>query len=79
MLRFRDEAFSTYYRDPSYLQMVDRTFGPETVKQINAMTGYQLERDLLSGRLDVPDTLLPREAPPATWQPVTESLQLIQR
>ncbi len=79
VLRFRDEAFSTYYRDPSYLQMVDRTFGPETVKQINAMTAYQLERDLLSGRLEVPDTLLPPEAPPATWQPVTESLQLIQR
>jgi anaerobic magnesium-protoporphyrin IX monomethyl ester cyclase len=78
VLQFRDEAFSSYYRDPSYLQMVDRTFGPETVQHINAMTAYQLERDLLSGRIDVPDTLLPPEAPAETWQPV-ESLQLIQR
>jgi hypothetical protein len=74
VLRFRDEAFLSYYRDPHYLQMIDRTFGPETVQHIQAMTGYRVERDLLTGRLQVGDTLLPAgEAPGAA------PLQLIQR
>jgi radical SAM superfamily enzyme YgiQ (UPF0313 family) len=55
VLRFRDEAFVRYYTNPRYLDMVERRFGPETVAHIRAMTGHGLERDLLSGRLPVPE------------------------
>ena len=61
VLRFRDEAFLNYYTNPQYLEMVGRRFGPETVAHIRDMTSYRLERDLLTGRLEVPPTLLPRE------------------
>jgi radical SAM superfamily enzyme YgiQ (UPF0313 family) len=59
VLRFRDEAFMSYYRDPDYLGMVEHRFGPETAAHIRDMTSYRLERDLLAGRLEVADTLLP--------------------
>jgi len=59
VLRFRDEAFLRYYTDPRYLTMVERRFGPETVAHIRQMTGYRLERDLLNGTMEVPDSLLP--------------------
>ncbi|MDB5308033.1 MAG: coproporphyrinogen oxidase [Gemmataceae bacterium] len=61
VLRFRDEAFQTYYTHPRYLEMVGRRFGAETVGHIRQMTGHRLERDLLTGKLEVPPTLLPRE------------------
>jgi radical SAM superfamily enzyme YgiQ (UPF0313 family) len=63
VLRFRDEAFYTYYTRPAYLEMVERRFGPEAVAQIRDMTRYRLERDLLTGRLDVPPVRLPAERP----------------
>jgi radical SAM superfamily enzyme YgiQ (UPF0313 family) len=59
VLRFRDEAFLTYYSDLRYLEMVGRRFGPETVEHICRMTAYRLRRDLLDGSLDVPEVLLP--------------------
>jgi radical SAM superfamily enzyme YgiQ (UPF0313 family) len=58
VLQFRDEAFQRYYTNPRYLEMIARRFGAETVEQIRQMTGYRLERDLLSGKMDVPLTLL---------------------
>jgi radical SAM superfamily enzyme YgiQ (UPF0313 family) len=61
VLRFRDEAFLTYYTSPRYLEMLGRRFGPDTVAQIREMTGHRLERDLLTGRLDVPAVTLPEE------------------
>ena len=61
VLRFRDEAFLRYYTNPRYLEMVGRRFGPETVEHIRQMTAYRLGRDLLSGTMDVPRTLLPAE------------------
>jgi radical SAM superfamily enzyme YgiQ (UPF0313 family) len=61
VLRFRDEAFLRYYTNPRYLDMLGRRFGPEAVAHVRHMTGHRLERDLLSGRLEVPATLLPRE------------------
>jgi radical SAM superfamily enzyme YgiQ (UPF0313 family) len=61
VLRFRDEAFIRYYTDPHYLNMIQRRFGPETVAQIRQMTEYTLERDLLTGALEVRCTLLPLE------------------
>jgi radical SAM superfamily enzyme YgiQ (UPF0313 family) len=61
VLRFRDAAFHTYYTDQRYLEMVGRKFGAETVEDIRRMTNARLERDLLTGKLEVPPTLLPRE------------------
>jgi anaerobic magnesium-protoporphyrin IX monomethyl ester cyclase len=59
VVRFRDRAFQSYYTDPRYLDMVQQRFGPETVAHIKEMTRYQIERDLLTGKLDVPDVTLP--------------------
>jgi len=47
VLRFRDEAFNTYFTSPSYLDMVERKFGRETLEHVRAMTGYKLRRKLL--------------------------------
>ncbi len=44
VLRFRDEAFHTYFTDASYLAMVGRKFGPETVAHIREMTAHRLVR-----------------------------------
>jgi radical SAM superfamily enzyme YgiQ (UPF0313 family) len=44
VLRFRDKAFQTYYRNPDYLAMIERKFGPETVEHLRTMTSKQLER-----------------------------------
>jgi radical SAM superfamily enzyme YgiQ (UPF0313 family) len=63
VLRFRDEAFQAYYSHPRYLGMVAKKFGMETVEGIRRMTAHRLDRDLLTGKLDVPPTLLPREEP----------------
>jgi radical SAM superfamily enzyme YgiQ (UPF0313 family)/nitrate reductase NapAB chaperone NapD len=76
VLRFRDEAFMRYYQDPGYLDMVERTFGADTVAHIRDMTSYRLERDLLAGRLEVADTLLPAADPAPGWQGVLERLSL---
>src|SRR5436305_2749230 len=65
VLRFRDEAFTRYYTDRGYLDMLGRRFGPEAVAHVQQMTGHRLERDLLSGRLDVPGVLMPADDPPA--------------
>jgi radical SAM superfamily enzyme YgiQ (UPF0313 family) len=59
VLRFRDEAFLRYYTSPRYLEMVGQRFGAETVQHIRHMTSYRLERDLLTGRLEVPPVTLP--------------------
>jgi radical SAM superfamily enzyme YgiQ (UPF0313 family) len=63
VLRFRDEAFQRYYTNPRYLGMIGLRFGPEAVAHVRQMTGYQLERDLLDGRMVVPPVLLPRTNP----------------
>jgi hypothetical protein len=44
VLRFRDEAFQTYYTHPPYLEMIERTFGPATVDEIRRMTDHRLTR-----------------------------------
>jgi radical SAM superfamily enzyme YgiQ (UPF0313 family) len=68
VLRFRDEAFLRYYGNPHYAEMVRRRFGEETVEHIRQMTSYRLERDLLTGKLEVPATLLPAEKPAPAWR-----------
>jgi anaerobic magnesium-protoporphyrin IX monomethyl ester cyclase len=62
VLRFRDQAFIAYHTSPSYLGMVERRFGAETVAHLRAMAAHTLERDLLTGKTPVPLTTLPREA-----------------
>lgn len=44
VLRFRDEAFHTYFSSPRYLEMIERKFGVETVEHIREMTSHRLER-----------------------------------
>ncbi len=61
VLRFRDEAFVSYYTNPHYLEVIGRRFGPEVMDGIRRMTAVTLERDLLSGKMQVPATLLPLE------------------
>ena len=76
VLRFRDEAFHSYYTSPSYLDMVDRKFGPAAVEHVRRMTTVRLERDLLAGKMDVTPTLLPKAAPAPRREP-TELLSLV--
>jgi radical SAM superfamily enzyme YgiQ (UPF0313 family) len=68
VLRFRDDAFLKYYTNHRYLDMVQRRFGDETVMHLRGMTAHRLERDLISGKLDVPLTTLPKEDPVAHLQ-----------
>ncbi|MBI1918310.1 MAG: radical SAM protein [Planctomycetes bacterium] len=58
VLRFRDQAFVRYFTNPPYLDMLRRRFGPETAAQVERMSSHRLERDLLTGKLAVPDVLL---------------------
>jgi radical SAM superfamily enzyme YgiQ (UPF0313 family) len=44
VLRFRDQAFQTYYSSPRYLDMIKGKFGPETVAHVQGMMGHKLER-----------------------------------
>jgi radical SAM superfamily enzyme YgiQ (UPF0313 family) len=44
VLRFRDEAFQTYFRHPRYLAFVESRFGPATRREIENMTAHRLER-----------------------------------
>lgn len=44
VLRFRDQAFQTFYSHPRYLALMERTFSPETLAHIAKMTQYRLER-----------------------------------
>jgi anaerobic magnesium-protoporphyrin IX monomethyl ester cyclase len=44
VLRFRDEAFHTYFSHPRYLEMVQRKFGDATVAHIREMASHRLER-----------------------------------
>jgi hypothetical protein len=76
VLLFRDEAFLKYYANPRYLEMVQRRFGPETVAHIKDMTSHRLERDLVTGRLNVPLTTLSQEASPPEVPPTLVQVQL---
>jgi len=47
VLKFRDEAFSRYFTNDSYLALVRRKFGEDVVSHIQSMTGIRLKRRLL--------------------------------
>jgi hypothetical protein len=44
VLKFRDEAFQTYFGAPRYLNMVEEKFGLETVAHLRQMTSHKLVR-----------------------------------
>ena len=48
VLRFRDEAWQTYFSNPSYLSMVERTFGPEQLGNIVELSKIKLKRKILA-------------------------------
>ena len=47
VLRFRDQAFHTYFTNLRYLKMIHKTFGQKVVEHIKEMTSYTLERKYL--------------------------------
>jgi len=47
VLRFRDEAFIRYFRNPRYLAMIENRFGTQTVQHIGEMLSKKLVRSLL--------------------------------
>ena len=55
VLKFRDEAFSTYFRNPKYQDMILRKFGPETLGHVRQMTKYRLKRDLVDAYFAPPE------------------------
>jgi radical SAM superfamily enzyme YgiQ (UPF0313 family) len=44
VLRFRDNAFKEYYKNPKYIKMIRGKFGPEIVKHINEMLKHEIHR-----------------------------------
>jgi radical SAM superfamily enzyme YgiQ (UPF0313 family) len=44
VLRFRDQAFHTYFTHPPYLDMIRTKFGAATVDHIRDMTAHRIER-----------------------------------
>ncbi len=44
VLRFRDDAFQTYFHHQPYLTMIGEKFGDETVAHIDEMAAHKLER-----------------------------------
>lgn len=45
VLKFRDEAFQTYFANPRYLDMVKLKFGEPTVQHIQEMASHKLVRE----------------------------------
>ncbi len=44
VLRFRDQAFQTYFTSPRYLELVRQKFGDDTVAHVRQMASHTLER-----------------------------------
>lgn len=47
VLKFRDDAWRTYFTNPRYLGSVEKTFGPQQRKNVEAMASIRLKRKLL--------------------------------
>ena len=47
VLKFRDEAWQTYFSDPRYLDLVARKFGAQERKNVEDMASIRLKRRLL--------------------------------
>lgn len=48
VLSFRDSAFLKYFQAPSFIEMIRRKFGEETVKHIEEMCNHKLHRQIAS-------------------------------
>jgi len=57
VLRFRDDAWQKYFTSPDYLNLVERKFGPEQRRNVQAMASIPLRRKLLG---DPPPANAPR-------------------
>ena len=44
VLKFRDKAFQVYFKDPNYLDMIQRKSGPDTLQHIKQMASHKLVR-----------------------------------
>jgi len=47
VLKFRDDAWQTYFRNPRYLALVEQKFGARQRKNVEAMAAIPLRRKLL--------------------------------
>jgi radical SAM superfamily enzyme YgiQ (UPF0313 family) len=47
VLRFRDDAWRTYFTAPRYLELIERKFGVQERKNVEALAGIRLRRKLL--------------------------------
>jgi radical SAM superfamily enzyme YgiQ (UPF0313 family) len=47
VLRFRDQAWQTYFTNPAYLDLVERKFGPDQRKNVEDMATIHLKRKIL--------------------------------
>jgi radical SAM superfamily enzyme YgiQ (UPF0313 family) len=47
VIRFRDDAWSTYFSNPEYLDLVERRFGTEERRNVEVMSKIKLRRKLL--------------------------------
>jgi radical SAM superfamily enzyme YgiQ (UPF0313 family) len=53
VLRFRDQAFHTYFTSPKFLDLVANKFGPGTAQHIREMSAHKLERKLVPSAANV--------------------------
>lgn len=47
VLRFRDQAFQSYFNNPAYLDRIRCKFGATTLREIKEMVSYDLDREYL--------------------------------
>lgn len=47
VVEFRDYAFDTYFKNPAYLNTIERKFGREAMEHIKEMTAIKLKRKIL--------------------------------
>ena len=47
VLKFRDQAFTRYFSNPRYLELVQRRFGDDVLSHVKQMTQLGLKRKLL--------------------------------
>ena len=47
VLKFRDEAWQTYFKNPAYLSLIEKKFGAIERRNIEQMSEIRLKRQLL--------------------------------
>ncbi len=47
VLAFRDKAFDRYFRNPHYLKMIEKKFGPRVLRHIDKMLEVSIQRQLV--------------------------------